>query len=103
MRERVDTAELIDISASGLLFCLPLAEFDEFFQLFNDMNFTLHVGDREVNILGRIMRKFNDQGRLYLGVMFLDIQEADRSFLVEYLYGSTEPPDFYPSAEEWAL
>lgn len=103
VKERVDESELIDISASGLLFCLPLSRFDAFFQLYNDMTFTLQVGEREMSILGRIMRKFNDEDRLYIGVMFLDIQEADRSFLVEYLYGSTEPPDFYPSAEEWAL
>jgi hypothetical protein len=103
VKERVDRAELLDVSASGILFCLPLQDFESMFQLFTDMNFTLHIDNKEVLIGGRIMRRFNDQGRLYLGIMFLDIQEADRIFLLENLYGTAEVPDFYPSSEEWAL
>ena len=103
VKERVDRAEVIDISASGIQFCLPLAEFDSLFMLFNDVNFDLYIGRRDISIGGRIMRKFSDQGRLYIGIMFLDIREADRIFLVEHLYGTTDTPDFYPSSEEWTL
>ncbi|MFQ3620252.1 MAG: PilZ domain-containing protein [Spirochaetales bacterium] len=103
VKEKVDIAEIVDISASGILFSLPLKEYESLFQLFMDLEFTLEIGGRKIQIGGRIMRKFNDQTHLYIGIMFLDIPEADRLFLLEYLYGTTEVPDFYPSAEEWNL
>ncbi|HOV38018.1 MAG TPA: PilZ domain-containing protein [Spirochaetales bacterium] len=103
VKEKVDKAEIIDISASGILFALPKEEYENLFQLFMDLEFTLFIGGRNLKIGGRIMRKFSDQNHLYIGIMFLDIEEADRLFLLEYLYGTTEVPDFYPSAEEWDL
>jgi hypothetical protein len=103
VKERVDTAEVVDISASGIQFALPLHHFDSVLLLFNDLNFDLTVGERELKIGGRIMRKFNDRGRLYICVMFLDIKEEDRLFLIEALYGTTTPPDFYPSSEDWTV
>lgn len=102
MKDRVDKAEVIDISASGIQFCLPLQEYDAAFLLFADLEFTLHIGNRDLSIGGRIMRKFNDQGRLYIGIMFLDIAQADRLFLLELLYGATDNIDLYPSSEEWS-
>lgn len=102
VKDRVDKAEVIDISASGIQFSLPLQEFDAAFLLFADVEFTLHVGNRDLSIGGRIMRKFSDQGRLYIGIMFLDIAQADRLFLMELLYGATDNIDLYPSAEEWS-
>ncbi len=102
VKDRVDKAEVIDISASGIQFCLPLQEYDAAFLLFADLEFTLHIGNRDLSIGGRIMRKFNDQGRLYIGIMFLDIAQADRLFLLELLYGATDNIDLYPSSEEWS-
>jgi hypothetical protein len=103
VKERVDTAEVVDISASGIQFALPLRRFDEVLLLFNDLDFDLTVGERELKIGGRIMRKFNDRGRLYICVMFLDIKDEDRLFLMEALYGTTEAPDFYPASEDWTV
>ena len=103
VKERVDTAEVVDISASGIQFVLPLEHFDSVLLLFNDLPFTLTVAERELKIGGRIMRKYKDQGRLYICVMFLDINDNDRLFLMESLYGTTDNPDFYPSAEDWIV
>jgi hypothetical protein len=103
VKEKVDTAEVVDISASGIQFALPLQRFDSVLLLFNDLDFNLTIGDRELKAGGRIMRKFNDHGRLYICVMFLDIKDADRLFLIEALYGKMEQPDFYPSAEDWTF
>ena len=103
VKEKVEIAEIVDISASGILFALPREQYESLFQLFMDLEFTLSIGGRNLKIGGRVMRKFTDQTHLYIGIMFLDIQEADRLFLMEYLYGTTEVPDFYPSAEEWDL
>jgi hypothetical protein len=103
VKERVDTAEVIDISASGIQFALPLQHFDSVLLLFNDLDFELIMGEREMKISGRIMRKYNDSGRLYICVMFLDIKEEDRLFLMDALYGTTETPDFYPSSEDWTV
>ncbi|MDR1931552.1 MAG: PilZ domain-containing protein [Spirochaetales bacterium] len=103
VKERIDTAEVIDISASGIQFSLPLLQFDGSLLLFNDLNFNLIVGERELKIGGRIMRKYDDRVRLYVCVMFLDIKDDDRLFLMDALYGTTDPPDFYPSAEDWTV
>jgi hypothetical protein len=103
VKERVDMAEVVDISASGIQFVLPLQHFDSVLLLFNDLNFELRITEREIKIGGRIMRKFNDHGRLYVCVMFLDIQDEDRRFLMESLYGTADTPDFYPSAEDWTV
>ncbi|MDR1626912.1 MAG: PilZ domain-containing protein [Spirochaetia bacterium] len=103
VKERVDTAEVIDISASGIQFALPLQRFENLLLLYNDINFDLTVGERELKVGGRIMRKSNDRERLYICVMFLDIREEDRRFLMEALYGTTQAPDFYPSSEDWTV
>ncbi|MCL1818379.1 MAG: PilZ domain-containing protein [Spirochaetaceae bacterium] len=103
VKERIDTAEVVDISASGLQFALPLKKFDSHLLLYKDINFDLIMGERELKIGGRIMRKFSDHGRLYICVMFLDITDADRYFLMDALYGTTETPDFYPSSEDWTV
>ena len=103
VKEKVDSAEVIDISASGIQFALPLHHFDSVLLLFNDLGFDLTVGEREMKIGGRIMRKFNDSKRLYICVMFLDIKDDDRIFLMETLYGTAETPDFYPSSEDWTV
>jgi hypothetical protein len=103
VKERVDTAEVIDISASGIQFALPLRRFDSVLLLFNNLDFDLLIGARKLRIGGRIMRKYNDNGRIYICVMFLDIKDADKMFLLESLYGTTETPDFYPSAEDWTV
>ncbi|MCL1817852.1 MAG: PilZ domain-containing protein, partial [Spirochaetaceae bacterium] len=103
VKEKVDIAEVVDISASGLQFALPLKQFDKELLLYKDINFDLIMGARELKIGGRIMRKFNDHGRLYICVMFLDIKDEDRYFLMEALYGTTETPDFFPSSEDWTV
>jgi hypothetical protein len=103
VKERIDSAEVIDISASGIQFALPLHQFESTLLLYNDINFDLTVGERDLKIGGRIMRKSNDRERLYICVMFLDIKEDDRRFLMEALYGTTDPPDFYPSSEDWTV
>ncbi|MCL1818573.1 MAG: PilZ domain-containing protein [Spirochaetaceae bacterium] len=103
VKERVDSAEVVDISASGIQFTLPLQQFDNALLLYKDINFDLIMGERNLKIGGRIMRKFSDHGRLYICVMFLDITDEDRFFLMEALYGTTETPDFYPSSEDWTV
>jgi len=103
VKEKVDSAEVIDISASGIQFVMPLQHFDSVLLLFDDLEFDLIMGERKMKIGGRIMRKYTDRGRLYVCVMFLDLREEDRLFLMDALYGTTETPDFFPSSEDWTV
>jgi hypothetical protein len=102
VQERVE-AEIIDISASGIQMVLPRVHYDKAMELLHDLTFTLYLRGAEMQIGGRIMRKFRDKGRLYVCTTFVDIQDPDRLFLMESLYGSSEAPDLYPAQEDWSV
>ena len=86
-QEEFHGAELIDMSGSGLLFCYSLDEIKSNFLLYDDLHFTMKIGDDEFPVHGRIMRKFNDQNRGFLGVRFSDLAKEGFTLLLSKLYG----------------
>jgi hypothetical protein len=103
IKEKVDQAELIDMSGTGLLFALPLREYESGFVIYTDIEISLSLKDRHFKAVGRVMRKFNDKGRLYVAVHYLEMKDEDRKFMFEFLYGSSEKPDLFPVDEDWSL
>ncbi len=79
--------EIVDISASGLLFTHPEKKLSELLGLYGDIQLTLKVGPRKMNILSRVMRKYEYKGRFFYGIQFLEIEPEDFRFLFEYVYG----------------
>ncbi len=83
--EEFNKAELIDISGSGLLFSHLSEELD--LMLYSDMDLTVSVVDREIPAKGRVMRKYQDSGRTYIGVRFTQMDIKDMEYLFDHLYG----------------
>lgn len=79
--------EIIDISASGLLFTHPEKKLSELLGLYGDIHLTLKVGHRKLNILSRVMRKYEYRSQFFYGIQFLEIEPEDFRFLFEYVYG----------------
>jgi len=80
-------ARIIDISASGLLFAHSSEELAESIGLYTDLDLTLNLGIREIPIKARVVRKFKEVDMGYYGVLFLDINPDDFTFLFEFIYG----------------
>ncbi len=95
------TTDLIDISATGILFSCPTEEVD--LSLYTDIEIMLSIDEAGVPIIGRVVRKFADETRTFYGVNFLRIAEPDRDRLVERLYGKDSTSGFLvPTADEGA-
>lgn len=80
-------AEIIDISASGLLFAHSSAELSAYLMLYTDLELLLHLGKRKMVIGSRVMRKIKDSGVTYYGIQFLEIQPEDFRYLFDFVYG----------------
>jgi len=80
-------AQIIDISASGLLFIHSSKELASALMLYTDLEITFHLGEKMMTIPARIMRKYNDSGYDYYGLLFLDMKEEDFRVLFELIYG----------------
>ena len=90
--------DLIDISATGILFSCPTEQVD--LSLYTDIEVVLSIDDHDVPIIGRVVRKFADATRTFYGVNFLRIAEPDRDRLVERLYGRDRTSGFLVPAPE---
>lgn len=80
-------AEVVDISASGLLFAQPKNTVAERIMLYTDFDVTLKLGDRKLVIPSRVMRKYISERRVFFGVQFMDMSPEDFRFLFESIYG----------------
>ena len=80
-------AEVLDISASGLLFTHPKSELAERIMLYTDLDISLRLGDRKMVIPSRVMRKYYSEHRIFFGVQFMDLKPEDFRFLFESIYG----------------
>lgn len=85
VKEQFTKSELVDISGSGLLFSYPLD--GPSIQLYTDVELTVKIDELSIPILGRVVRKFRDAGRIYLGVQFIDLSDNDQHTLLKELYG----------------
>lgn len=80
-------AELINLSASGLLFSHGAPALKESLAIYSDLPLVLEVGDRKIQAATRVMRTYEDARTCYFGVQFLDMKPEDFRFLFEYVYG----------------
>ena len=80
-------AQIIDISASGLLFTYPSGDLIKDLVLHTDLNLTIKFADRTMVVGSRVRRKFGDKGQTYFGVQFLKIEPDDFRYIFEMLYG----------------
>jgi hypothetical protein len=78
---------VIDISASGLLFAYPRSEFASSLLLDTELLVKLSAPTRTVNATAQIVRRYEDKTTCYFGCQFLDVVPEDTRFLFEFIYG----------------
>ncbi len=78
-------AEIIDISGSGMQFAYSSS--GPQVHLYSDMDLKISTGEREIPMTARVQRKFQDSGRIYLGIQFLQLSQEDEEILLKALYG----------------
>ncbi len=85
--------EIIDISAAGLLFTHSEKKLSELLGLYGDVKLSLKVGQRKLQILSRVMRKYEYKEQFFYGIQFLEIEPEDFRFLFDYVYGRSFTDD----------
>jgi hypothetical protein len=88
-------APIIDISASGLLFAHTSPDLIRDLLVHSDLELSVRLEKRTLQVGARVMRKFKDAENAYFGVLFLRLEQEDFQFLFEFLYGK----EFDPSQE----
>ncbi|MDY7028900.1 MAG: PilZ domain-containing protein [Spirochaetota bacterium] len=90
-------AEIINVSASGILFSYPSGELSNEIRIYTDLDLVLNIGKRSVKVLGRVMRRYETAGMTFFGVQFMEMQPEDFRFLFDQIYGRpfTEKDDAY--------
>jgi hypothetical protein len=78
---------VIDISASGLLFAYPVSEMSNAFRPELELSVKLSSPKREIDATAQIVRQYSDKATVYFGCRFLDIAPEDIRFLFEFIYG----------------
>ncbi|MBT3274244.1 MAG: DUF1577 domain-containing protein [Spirochaetales bacterium] len=79
--------DIIDISASGLLFANGSEQLAATLMLYADIDLNLSFGQRSMRIGARLMRKFEGSAMNYFGIQFMEIKPEDFRFLFDYVYG----------------
>lgn len=80
-------ANIVDISASGIMFSHSSPDLKSNLMLYADLDLQLVIGDRRLSINSRVMRKFPQDNLTFYGLQFMDIKPEDFRFLFEYVYG----------------
>lgn len=92
VREAFDKSELVDISGSGLLFSMPFT--GPSLSIYTDVDLQIHLEQRTIPVHGRVMRRYQDSGRIYIGIKFLEMADADQEFLMKFLYGENPEAEY---------
>ena len=79
--------QLIDISASGLLFTHNSEALAENLGMYTDLELLLQVGHRKIRTNARVMRRYRDNDTNFYGLQFMEIQPEDFRFLFDFVYG----------------
>lgn len=79
--------EIIDLSASGLLFTHPEKKLSEMLGMYGDLKLILKIGPRKLEMFSRVMRKYKNKNIYYYGIQFLEVVPEDFRFLFDYVYG----------------
>lgn len=80
-------SDIIDISASGLMFADNSSQLGDTLQLYTDLDLNLEMPDRTMRIGSRIMRKYQSTNVTFFGVQFMELKPEDFRFLFDYIYG----------------
>ena len=80
-------SSIVDISASGLLFADESEGLSDVLNIYTDINLELKIGEREMVIFSRIMRKYHNKSMTFYGVQYMDIDPEDFRYLFEFVYG----------------
>jgi hypothetical protein len=78
---------VIDISASGLLFACPHSSLSPMLLPDSELAVKLSVPNRSVQCNAKIVRHYKDSAMGYFGCRFLDMVPEDVRFLFECIYG----------------
>ncbi len=84
-------SQLVDMSATGGLFT-QAAEGPPI-TLYSQLQIKIKLESRVLETRARVMRKFKDRERVYLGVRFTGLADADFQELHKRLYGAAFEPD----------
>jgi hypothetical protein len=79
--------EIIDLSASGLLFTHPEKQLSEMLGMYGDLKLVLKIGQRKLEMFSRVMRKYKAKDIFFYGIQFLEIEPEDFRFLFDIVYG----------------
>jgi hypothetical protein len=85
--ERKLAGQIIDISASGLLFAHHQESLLNDLLIQTDLEISLKLPGKEIIVSGRVRRKFKDKNWSYFGIQFLKINPEDVRALFRFLYG----------------
>ena len=80
-------SQIIDISASGLLFADNSESLHDALNIYTDLQLELQIGENTLSVFSRIMRKYHNRGMTFYGVQFMEIEPEDFRILFEYVYG----------------
>ena len=80
-------SNVIDMSASGLLFTYAGPRVVDELQPDVEIDLLLQAESRELMVGARVMRRFADNDNYFFGVEFVRITPDDFEYLFEYLYG----------------
>jgi hypothetical protein len=81
------TGNVIDISASGLLFAYPISDLAQALRPDLELSVKLSSPKRDIEATAQIVRQYSDKTTSYFGCRFLDIAPEDIRFLFEFIYG----------------
>jgi hypothetical protein len=81
------TADVLDISAGGLLFSNSSRELSSSLLPGSDMELAISAKGRSVKALATVKRVYRDATRSYFGVEYASLEPEDFRFLFECLYG----------------
>ncbi len=89
--------EIINVSASGVLFAYPSGELTASIGIYTDLDLFFQVEKRKIKIGSRVMRRYEAGNHSFFGVQFLEMEPEDFRFLFDYVYGRpyTEHDDQY--------
>ncbi len=87
------SGEIIDISASGLLFANNSEQLDLSLMLYSDIDLRLRFGRRVMIVPSRTMRKWRSVAMNYYGIQFVQIKPEDFRFLFDLVYGRALTPE----------
>ena len=80
-------SQIVDISASGLLFADNSESLHDALNIYTDLDIELRIGQRKMKIFSRVMRKYPHKGMTFYGIQFMEINPEDFRYLFEFVYG----------------